>query len=64
MATLYCEVKYALAGQPGNMNRFCGSGLARDESGTFKDAGDVPPAWLAAAMPKDSVSTPPTCCPA
>lgn len=56
MATLYCEAKYAGAGQPGNMNRFCGSGLARDEGGTFKDAGDVPPAWLAAAMPKDSAS--------
>lgn len=54
MATLYCEAKYARASQPGNMNRYCGSGLSKDGDGTvFSEPGDVSPAWLAAAMPKD-----------
>ncbi|RFC69344.1 hypothetical protein DY251_00945 [Mesorhizobium denitrificans] len=54
MATLLCEAKYAIAGQPGNMRSFCASVLERDATGWFARAGDAPPAWQAAGQPGDS----------
>ncbi|WP_411033065.1 hypothetical protein [Shinella sp. BYT-45] len=54
MATLYCEAKYARLGQTGNMNEYCGSGISQDKGIFFAEPGNMPPAWLAAAMPKDS----------
>ncbi|MGC4026885.1 MAG: hypothetical protein QM744_18140 [Mesorhizobium sp.] len=53
MATLVCEAKYAMAGQPGNMRSYCASTLERDTAGWFAPAGDAPPAWHAAANPGD-----------
>lgn len=56
MATLYCEAKYALLGQTGNMNEYCGSGLKQKKDAVFAVPGNVSPAWLAAAMPRDTQS--------
>ncbi|MFT4183290.1 MAG: hypothetical protein QM636_15390 [Rhizobium sp.] len=53
LATLFCEAQYASKGQTKAMNRFCGSGLTKDQYGIFKQPGDLPPAWFAAGMPSD-----------
>ncbi|MHA6644089.1 hypothetical protein [Mesorhizobium sp. A623] len=56
MATLVCEAKYAIVGQPGNMKRYCASVLEHDGTNWFAPAGDAPPAWAAAGKPGDSMA--------
>ncbi len=52
MATLMCEARHA--GSPENMEKFCGSALAKDSGGAWHSgAGDVPPAWLAEGRLQD-----------
>lgn len=53
MLTLACEAKYGVLGDSSAMESQCGSAL-HDDGGTWSaGAGDVPPAWLAAARPGD-----------